>query len=267
MRTPAADGSTELWQAPYPGGWARNFRFGEWLGDPITPLFETWLLRVLERAFWAALRRVADMASPHPTYVVVNGWYFTSMNLWPQHGLGWFLRLVCHPRLIRVLLQFVPSLADWALRPWVREWSRQGLPQYRAPVQQTETQVAGLDPPEFLQLVDRVGVAAGEYFVWIALVAGAGYKTEAPLARFYRQHLFPIPQTVRKLAEALQLADDDRAILLAARARPTHQADTDRATEPLGLLGQRPIPLPLSGGFRKFEALCRDVRPVGGPST
>jgi uncharacterized protein YndB with AHSA1/START domain len=23
----------------------------------------------------------------------------------------------------------------------------------------------------------------------------------------------------------------------------------------------------LSGGFRKFEALCRDVRPVGGPST
>ena len=43
------------WRAPYPGGGARDYRFGEWLGDPLTPLFETGLLPVLERAFWAAL--------------------------------------------------------------------------------------------------------------------------------------------------------------------------------------------------------------------
>ena len=26
------------WEAPLPGGWVRNFRLGEWLGAPMTPL-------------------------------------------------------------------------------------------------------------------------------------------------------------------------------------------------------------------------------------
>jgi pyruvate,water dikinase len=180
------------WRAPYPGGWARNFRFGEWLGDPVTPLFETWFLPVAERSLWAGLRRVADMPTPQPTYVVVHGWYFTSMNFWPPNALDWLARLVRHPTLLRVLLQFNPALADWALRPWVREWQSAGLPRYRAIVEHAEEHVDRLRPDELVQLVDRVAEAAGDYFVWIALVAGAGYKTEAPLARFYRLHLYPI---------------------------------------------------------------------------
>jgi rifampicin phosphotransferase len=179
------------WRAPYPGGWARNFRFGEWLGDPVTPLFETWFLPVAERSFWATLRRVADMPTPQPTYVVVHGWYFTSMNFWPAHAFGWLARLARHPMLLRVLFQFNPALADWALRPWVREWQSAGLPRYRAIVEHAEEHVDRLRPHELVQLVEHVAEAAGNYFVWIALVAGAGYKTEAPLARFYRRHLYP----------------------------------------------------------------------------
>src|SRR5207245_1980434 len=86
----------------------------------------------------------------------------------------------------------IPSLADWALGPWIREWRTAGLPHYRAVVEQAERQVDRLPPEELLRLLDRVGAAAGDYFVWIALVAGAGYKTEVPLAQFYRKHLFPI---------------------------------------------------------------------------
>jgi pyruvate,water dikinase len=33
------------WQSPTKGGWMRNFRLGEWLPEPVTPLFESWLLR------------------------------------------------------------------------------------------------------------------------------------------------------------------------------------------------------------------------------
>ncbi|HET7767661.1 MAG TPA: PEP-utilizing enzyme [Chloroflexota bacterium] len=186
---PGAGGGA--WAAPHPGGWARDFRFGEWLGDPLTPLFETWLLPVLERAFWAAQLRVAGMPTPEPTYVVVNGWYFTSLNFWPPSALGWLWQLARHPRLLRVLLQFVPPLVDAALAPWVREWREDGLPRYRALVEVAERELDDLDAEGLCALVDRLGAAAGEYFVWIALVAGAGYKTEAPLARFYRRHLFP----------------------------------------------------------------------------
>src|ERR687898_632720 len=115
--TPPAP-ATITWQPPHPGGWARNFRFGEWLGDPITPLFETWLLPTLETAFWQALRRLTGMPTPRPTYVVLHGWYFTSLNFWPGHPLGWLWRLARHPRLFRVMLQFVPAFADAALAPW-----------------------------------------------------------------------------------------------------------------------------------------------------
>src|SRR5688572_613501 len=137
-----------VWRAPYPGGWARDFRFGEWLGDPVTPLFETRLLPTLERAFWAALRRVAGMPTPQPTYVVVHGWYFTSLNFWPGHPLGWLWQLARHPRLLRVLLQFVPALADRALAPWAREWRTAGLPRYRAVVEDAERQVDRLTPDD-----------------------------------------------------------------------------------------------------------------------
>jgi rifampicin phosphotransferase len=188
--TPATEATQVAWEAPYPGGWLRNFRFGEWLGDPVTPLFETWLLPVLEQAFWGALRRASDMPTPQPTYVVVHGWYFTSMNFWPRHTVGWLWRLIRHPRLMRVMLQFAPPLVDWALSPWLREWRTDGLPHYRAVVEESEEQVDRLSPNELLRFVERVGAAAGDYFVWIALVAGAGYKTEAPLAQFYRKHLF-----------------------------------------------------------------------------
>jgi pyruvate,water dikinase len=112
-------------------------------------------------------------------------------DFWPAHSLGWVVRLARHPRLIRILLQFNPAVADWALAGWVREWRSGGLPHYRAAVRYAEEQVDRLSADELAQLVEQVGAAAGDYFVWIALVAGAGYKTEAPLARFYRRHLFP----------------------------------------------------------------------------
>ena len=203
------------WRAPYPGGWARDYRFGEWLGDPLTPLFETGLLPVLERAFWAALRRVADMPTPRPTYVVVDGWYYASLNFWPPHALGWVARLARHPRLLRVLLQFVPALAEWALAPWVREWRATGLPRHRRVVAEAEARVERLGPDDLLRLVRRVGAAAGDYFVWVALVAGAGYKTEASLARFYRERLAP---TLGGSHQALLAGLTDPALALGAHA-------------------------------------------------
>ena len=71
------------WTAPGQGGWTRNFRIGEWLGDPVTPLFETWLLPRLDDRFWANnTRLIGAPRRPEPPYAVVNGWFFASMNVW-----------------------------------------------------------------------------------------------------------------------------------------------------------------------------------------
>ena len=37
-----------IWKASLPGAWARHIRLGEWLGDPVTPLFESWGLPRIE---------------------------------------------------------------------------------------------------------------------------------------------------------------------------------------------------------------------------
>jgi rifampicin phosphotransferase len=39
------------WEPAVPGCDVRSFRLGEWLGDPVTPLFASWLLSRLEQRF------------------------------------------------------------------------------------------------------------------------------------------------------------------------------------------------------------------------
>jgi phosphoenolpyruvate synthase/pyruvate phosphate dikinase len=36
------------WDAPEPGFYTRTYRFGEWISQPVTPLFESWLLTAME---------------------------------------------------------------------------------------------------------------------------------------------------------------------------------------------------------------------------
>jgi pyruvate,water dikinase len=42
-----------------------------------------------------------------------------------------------------------------------------------------------------LDLVDELCAAAGRYFVWVGVLGGSAYKTEVPLADFYRRHVSP----------------------------------------------------------------------------
>jgi pyruvate,water dikinase len=103
------------WEAPAPGAYTRTVRFGEWISEPVTPLFESWLLPAMEDVLHSQLRRLLGQRFPHPYHVVVNGWYFYSINflsgkalilglpsiLWhlvryPRHLAGVFPPLVRH---------------------------------------------------------------------------------------------------------------------------------------------------------------------------
>ena len=67
------------WTPPGPGLWACNFRLGEWLPDPVTPLFGDWLLPAFDAGFRAAMQDTAGATVGFP-YGLVNGWYYATPN-------------------------------------------------------------------------------------------------------------------------------------------------------------------------------------------
>ena len=184
------------WKAPLPGAWARNIRLGEWLGDPVTPLFESWLLTRLEERLSANQRQIAGVPAPHPMCIVVNGWYFCSLSFLPSSPANMLWRLLryalpkalVHPRRVAMTMPFT---AKFGVELFMHEWRTELLPHYQALVQQYASRVDQLEAPDLVHLVEDLACVAGDYFTSITAVAGFAWKAEMPLATFYRKYLSP----------------------------------------------------------------------------
>ena len=189
--TAAADATT--WDAAVPGVFSRNFRFGEWIAGPPTPLFESWLLTSMEERLHAIHLEEFGMRAPYPRHVIVNGWYFYSLEFLPITASGLrrslptlMARLIRHPR--RASLWIGP-FARFGAPLFEREWREDLAPRYEAAVQSAEAAVETASPDELVAMIDRLASLAGEYFASITVVAGSAYKTEMELARFHLKHL------------------------------------------------------------------------------
>ena len=181
------------WDPPVPGAYTRAIRLGEWIGEPVTPLFESWLLSTLEERLHDRLREWIGQVAPRPYHVVVNGWYFYSINFLSARALGRTMphllsRLVRTPRRV---VGLVPPLLHHSIPVYERDWREELLPRYRAAVAEAEAQVESLAPAELPALIDALAERAGDYFGSVAAFVGAAYKAEIPLARFYARHLAP----------------------------------------------------------------------------
>ncbi len=179
------------WDAPARGAYTRALRFGEWISEPVTPLFESWLLTAMEERLHALLKEWIGQRAPRPYHVVVNGWYFYSVNwLSPRafaHSLpGILWHLVRSPRRVAGVL---PPTVRHSVPVFEREWREELLPRYRAAVAGAEGLVETLPVNDLPALIDELADLAGAYFASIAALAGAAYKMEINLARFYRRHL------------------------------------------------------------------------------
>jgi phosphohistidine swiveling domain-containing protein len=188
-------GQGSTWEAPAPGAFTRSFRFGEWIAEPVTPLFESWLVTGMEEGLHDALRRWIGQRAPRPRHVVVNGWYFYSINWLSAGSLGRSLpgivrNLVRNPRRVAGV---IPPTVRFSVPLFEEEWRVDVLPRYRAAVDRAEAEVETLDARALVPLVDHLAWLAGEYFASIAALAGAGYKLEMNLAAFYRRHLASQP--------------------------------------------------------------------------
>jgi pyruvate,water dikinase len=179
------------WEAPAAGAYTRMFRLGEWIGEPVTPLFESWLLTGMEDRMHGLFRELIGQIAPRPYHVVVNGWYFYSINFISGGALlrslpGMLSTAVRHPRHIAGVF---PPTVRHSFPIVERMWREDLQPRYRASVADAEGRVEALPIAELPSLIDELAGLAGEYFTSIAALSGAGYKLEMNLARFYRTHL------------------------------------------------------------------------------
>ena len=179
------------WDSPASGAFTRTHRFGEWISEPVTPLFESWLLSTMEERFHADLLRLVGQRAPRPFHVVVNGWYFYSLNwMLPGPVLRNLPRMLGHTmREPRLMAGILPPTVRHSIAPLEKIWREDVRPRYRAAVAEAEQRVERLAVTELPGLVDELANLAGEYFVSIAGFAGTAYKMEINLAGFYRRHL------------------------------------------------------------------------------
>jgi rifampicin phosphotransferase len=182
------------WTPPTPGYWMRNLRLGEWLPEPMTPLFADWLLHRIDHGEQQATRDQVGAALEFP-YAAINGWYYLGTPaLSPRTILAALLQ--GRGRLLRFFRYAVlgpgrdPVVADQRLLAGLaEEWHTELLPRYQRLVQEGGQQVETASPGRLAALIDQVGAAAGEQLWSLAVVGGAAWKMEGALARFYRQHL------------------------------------------------------------------------------
>jgi pyruvate,water dikinase len=179
------------WEPPAAGAFTRQLRFGEWISEPVTPLFESWLLSSMEERLHQRLREWIGQRAPRPHHVVVNGWYFYSIN-WIAPGsmarslpdILW--HLVRAPRRV---IGVIPPFVRHSYPLYEQDWREDLLPRYRAAVAAAEGRVETVSVTELPALIDELAGLAGDYFASIAAFAGSAYKMEMNLAQFYRRHL------------------------------------------------------------------------------
>jgi rifampicin phosphotransferase len=181
------------WAPPARGAFTRQFRFGEWIGAPVTPLFESWLLSAMEERMHAWFFEQLGQRAPEPLHVVVNGWYFYSLNwVGPAAIIRNLPRMLWHlARHPRRVAGINPSTVRHSFPVVERMWHADFRPRYRDAVHDAEARVETLPAGELPGLIDELAEVAGEAFGWLAALAGAAYKMEMNLARFYRRHLHP----------------------------------------------------------------------------
>jgi rifampicin phosphotransferase len=179
------------WDPPAAGAFTRTFRFGEWISEPVTPLFESWLLAGMENRLQALLDELLGERHPRPYHVIVNGWYYYSLNwLSPRVMIRNLPRTVLHAiRSPRGFAGVFPATVRYAVPLLERQWREDIQPRYRTAVAAAESQVETLPVTQLPSLIDELTNLAGEYFTSIAALAGGAFKIEIMLAGFYRRHL------------------------------------------------------------------------------
>jgi pyruvate,water dikinase len=179
------------WEPPGAGVWLRNFRLGEWLPEPVTPLFMDWIVPCLDAGYNRAVARSAGVNVPMG-HAAVYGWYYVAPptpRALPHLLFGGSPRSLPYifNSVVRPMLD--PAGADRAvLRSLEQEWRNECLPAYRQ-LADVHPPNGGVSPSGLIDLVEQVASTAGQYLWYLSAAGGAAWKMEMVVARFWRRHL------------------------------------------------------------------------------
>jgi phosphohistidine swiveling domain-containing protein len=191
------------WEPPHRGGtWTRTFRWGEWLPDPVSPLFATWFLPRTQPTFVEGSLRILGAKITGPIHSVVNGWYFHS-------GSGTRNALAMVPGILWRRFRFMRAVMTTASDPVAAEplaaapsrrfYEEDLLPRYQA----LAREVVPDEPGAQIDYIDRVCDVHGELMLSMTLVAGFAWKVESAVARFFRKHLRDVEGAPHELVSGL----------------------------------------------------------------
>jgi rifampicin phosphotransferase len=181
------------WPAPSRGEWRRDIRLGEWLPEPVTPLFATWVLPEIDRRFRHMQWQRSGVLVPAPSYRLINGWYYHS-PLGDRRSSVLLRGMVTHP-------VFACSMLAGRRWPWItnrlvvereiaafeRNWPRR----YRDLVATLGEGFDAMPARDVLTFVERVIELVSQYVWPMIVVGGAAWRVEHALARYYEKHLLP----------------------------------------------------------------------------
>ena len=192
---PATGRSAQVvtWPAPSRGEWRRDIRLGEWLPEPVTPLFASWFLPEVDRRFRHAQRRRSGVRVPEPSYRIINGWYYHS-PLGDRRSSELLRGMLTHPAFACAMLagRRWPEIANRVvlkeeLTTLEERWPRR----YHDLLATTEAGLGSVDEHTAFDFVDRMTKLVGDYIWPMLLVGGAAWRAEYALARYYRRHIQP----------------------------------------------------------------------------
>ena len=153
------------WDPPAPGAYTRQLRFGEWISEPVTPLFESWLLTAMEERTHALLLG-GDRAAR--TAAVPRGRQRLVLLLAELHAGRALARnlpsMLLTPSATRASRRHPPLDRSAQLPAPRAEWREDLQPRYRAAVADAEERVETLAVTELPALIDELAELAGESF-------------------------------------------------------------------------------------------------------
>ncbi|MGW5721863.1 PEP/pyruvate-binding domain-containing protein [Amycolatopsis sp. NPDC003865] len=181
------------WPTPARGEWRRDIRLGEWLPEPVTPLFASWFLPEVDRRFRHAQRRRSGVRVPEPSYRIINGWYYHS-PLGDRRSSELLRGMLTHPAFACAMLagRRWPDIANRVvlkeeLTTLEKHWPRR----YHDLLASTEAGLGSVDEHTVCDFVDQMTELVGDYVWPMLLVGGAAWRAEYALARYYRRHIQP----------------------------------------------------------------------------